>query len=118
MLSVGLSASPYGQLVRNMTVPELKAEAVRVDIKHPGIGWSKCCPPTGSQNDIIAAVLGESPSTDGAQSRELHLVDFSSAHTLVGKLSHTPDVLGCHSAYVVYCVCVSALCSSALVAYI
>ena len=39
-----------------MTLKELKELATRRGLKQPGVGWPKCCPPTGNKPDIIVAL--------------------------------------------------------------
>jgi len=37
------------------TLDEVKMLAETLGVKEPGVGWAKCCPPSGNKQDIVAA---------------------------------------------------------------
>lgn len=43
--------------LKALTQVELEALAVKLKIKEDGIGWPRCCPPTGNKQDMVSAVL-------------------------------------------------------------
>ena len=45
------------QGLEGMTKVQLQELAVEAGIKQPGVGWPKCCPPKGTKQDIVDALL-------------------------------------------------------------
>eukprot|EP00930_Biecheleria_cincta_P082463 TRINITY_DN72194_c0_g1_i1.p1 TRINITY_DN72194_c0_g1~~TRINITY_DN72194_c0_g1_i1.p1 ORF type:complete len:719 (-),score=116.16 TRINITY_DN72194_c0_g1_i1:87-2243(-) len=43
--------------LKALTQLELEALAVKLKIKEDGIGWPRCCPPTGNKQDMVCAIL-------------------------------------------------------------
>ncbi|EDQ86812.1 uncharacterized protein MONBRDRAFT_27957 [Monosiga brevicollis MX1] len=78
-----MSATSEADLLRKSKV-ELQALALQVGLKKSGVGWPTCCPPKGSKEDIVRALL-QFQTEQGADER-LPSAETSPARTIAKAL--------------------------------
>jgi len=55
--ALGERKAARGATLREKTYPELEERAQQLGIKAEGLGWAKCCPPSGCKDDIASAIV-------------------------------------------------------------
>lgn len=55
--ALGERNAARGAALREKTYPELEERAQQLGIKTEGLGWAKCCPPSGCKDDLASAIV-------------------------------------------------------------